>query len=44
FPEYDWANNKGYPTAKHRFAISEMGITPYHRKTFRSPHILFNTS
>ncbi|MBE9511269.1 MAG: ribonuclease HII [Bacteroidetes bacterium] len=35
FPEYDWANNKGYPTAKHRHAIFEMGITPYHRKTFR---------
>ena len=37
FPEYDWVNNKGYPTVKHRFAISEKGITPYHRKTFRFP-------
>jgi len=37
FPEYDWVNNKGYPTVKHRFAISENGITPYHRKTFRLP-------
>ena len=37
FPEYDWVNNKGYPTVKHRNAISENGITPYHRKTFRSP-------
>jgi len=37
FPEYDWVNNKGYPTAKHRFAISKNGITPYHRKTFRFP-------
>ena len=35
FPEYDWVNNKGYPTVKHRFVISENGITPYHRKTFR---------
>ena len=35
FPEYDWVNNKGYPTVKHRHAISENGITPYHRKTFR---------
>ena len=35
FPQYDWVNNKGYPTVKHRFAISENGITPYHRKTFR---------
>lgn len=35
FPDYNWFNNKGYPTAKHRYAIFEMGITPYHRKTFR---------
>ncbi len=35
FPDYNWFNNKGYPTAKHRHAIFEMGITPYHRKTFR---------
>ena len=35
FPEYDWVNNKGYPTAKHRNAIFEIGITSYHRKTFR---------
>jgi len=35
FPEYDWVNNKGYPTAKHRNVIFEIGITPYHRKTFR---------
>ena len=35
FPEYDWTNNKGYPTARHRQAIFKMGITPYHRKTFR---------
>ncbi len=31
---YDWNNNKGYPTAKHRNAIREYGITPYHRKSF----------
>jgi len=34
FPGYDWNNNKGYPTLKHRKAIKEYGITPYHRKTF----------
>ena len=39
FPEYDWINNKGYPTAKHRNAIFEIGITPYHRKTFRLSRI-----
>jgi len=24
----------GYPTKKHRQAISEHGVTPYHRKSF----------
>lgn len=35
FPVYDWGKNKGYPTKKHREAIAEHGVTPYHRKTFR---------
>ena len=34
FPVYDWVHNKGYPTPKHRSAIAEHGITPYHRKSF----------
>ena len=34
YPMYDWQNNKGYPTAKHRAAIREYGITPYHRISF----------
>lgn len=35
FPQFDWKNNKGYPTIKHRNAIRKHGITKYHRKTFR---------
>ena len=35
FPFYDWENNKGYPTEKHRDAIRKFGATPYHRKSFR---------
>lgn len=35
YPQYDWAKNKGYPTKKHRAAISEFGITKYHRLSFR---------
>jgi len=35
FPNYDWKNNKGYPTQKHRNAIKEFGITIHHRKSFR---------
>ncbi len=34
-PQYDWQNNKGYPTAKHRQAILNHGITEHHRKSFR---------
>ena len=35
FPQYDWKNNKGYPTIAHRKAIQEKGITPHHRKSFQ---------
>lgn len=35
FPVYDWKTNKGYPTKKHRLAIQQHGISPYHRKSFR---------
>lgn len=34
YPQYDWQSNKGYPTRKHREAIKEYGITPYHRKSY----------
>lgn len=34
YPQYDWKNNKGYPTKKHRNAIKEYGITPFHRRSF----------
>lgn len=35
YPQYDWQSNMGYPTKKHRQAISEHGVTPYHRKSFK---------
>lgn len=34
YPQYDWQLNMGYPTKKHRQAIREHGITPYHRKSY----------
>ena len=34
YPHYDWQSNMGYPTKKHRQAIREHGITPYHRKSY----------
>jgi len=35
YPDYDWLQNKGYPTVKHRQAVLKLGLTPHHRKTFR---------
>ena len=35
YPQYDWKQNKGYPTKKHRQAIHDFGVSPYHRMTFR---------
>ncbi|WP_456099977.1 ribonuclease HII [Prevotella histicola] len=34
YPQYDWQSNMGYPTKKHRQAIRDYGITPYHRKSY----------
>ena len=34
FPQYGWADNKGYPTPEHYAALKKYGPTPYHRKTF----------
>lgn len=34
YPQYDWRANKGYPTKKHRQAIREYGVTPYHRLSY----------
>lgn len=35
YPEYGWAQNKGYPTAAHREAIRRYGPTPHHRQSFQ---------
>ena len=34
YPYYDWINNKGYGTIKHKNAIKKFGISTYHRKSF----------
>ena len=34
YPMYDFANNKGYATKKHREAIVKYGVTPLHRLSF----------
>lgn len=34
YPQYDWINNKGYPTKKHKEAVRKHGLSPFHRKSF----------
>lgn len=34
FPQYNWKQNKGYPTIAHRKAIAEFGPCEYHRMSF----------
>lgn len=34
-PAYGFDGHKGYPTAKHRQAIIEHGVTPMHRRSFK---------
>ncbi|MEZ3501350.1 ribonuclease HII [Pantoea sp. KPR_PJ] len=34
FPEYGFAQHKGYPTALHMERLTQHGATPYHRRSF----------
>lgn len=34
FPGYSWETNVGYPTEAHREGIKQLGITPFHRRSF----------
>ena len=36
YPEYGFARHKGYPTKAHKEALKMYGITPIHRKSFRT--------
>lgn len=35
FPKYRWEKNMGYGTAEHIDALKSIGISRYHRKTFK---------
>ena len=37
-PGYGWEKNAGYPTKAHREAILNLGITPHHRRSFKTIH------
>lgn len=34
YPQYDWASNKGYGSARHIAAIAAHGPSPHHRMSF----------
>lgn len=34
FPDYGWAQNAGYGVEKHRKALSLVGVSPHHRRSF----------
>ncbi len=38
FPGYGWERNAGYPTAEHRDALIRLGVTPHHRRSFKTVH------
>ena len=35
YPVYGWDRNMGYPTAMHREAVLNHGLSPWHRITFK---------
>lgn len=35
YPGYGWETNMGYPTPEHRDGIRNLGVSPYHRRTFQ---------
>jgi ribonuclease HII len=38
FPGYGWEQNAGYPTPAHKRALSDLGVSPHHRRGFAPVH------
>ena len=38
FPGYGWEKNAGYGTKQHLEALSVLGVTPHHRRSFKPIH------
>jgi len=38
FPGYGWETNAGYPSRHHRMALLDLGVTSYHRRSFKPVH------
>jgi ribonuclease HII len=43
-PGYGWENNAGYGTPEHKQGLVRLGVTPYHRQSFRPISELLNVS
>jgi ribonuclease HII len=37
-PGYGWEGNAGYPTKQHLEALQNLGVTPWHRRSFKPVH------
>ena len=35
YPEYGFAQHKGYPTKQHKELLKMYGVTPIHRRSFQ---------
>ncbi len=38
YPGYGWETNAGYGTKQHQIALSRLGVTPHHRRSFKPIH------
>lgn len=38
YPGYGWEKNMGYPSAAHKEALINLGVTPHHRRSFKPVH------
>jgi ribonuclease HII len=43
-PGYGWENNAGYGTPEHKQGLVRLGVTPYHRRSFRPISELLSVS
>ena len=43
YPGYGWEHNAGYGTAFHLAALRELGLTPYHRRTYAPVRAIFES-
>jgi ribonuclease HII len=40
YPGYGWEANAGYPTKAHLIALQNLGVTPWHRRSFKPVHYI----